>query len=103
MAQLDLDELFSVRTVEVVEQVQADNLKLALRHVLDELRRGAEAQQAAGVDSLREAVASLQSAQEAARGELAAVSAAQVWGAPAHACSCAHPRLPPCPSTDLLP
>ena len=80
MAQLDLDELFSVRTVEVVEQVQADNLKLALRHVLDELRRSAEAQQAAGVDSLREALASLQGAQEATRGELAAVSAAQVRG-----------------------
>ena len=77
-ADLDLEKLFSVRTVEVVEQVQAENLKLALRHVFDELRRAAEAQQAAGVDSLRETVSSLQEAEKAAQAELAAVQAVQV-------------------------
>ena len=77
-ADLDLEKLFSVRTVEVVEQVQAENLKLALKHVFDELRRAAEAQQAAGIDSLRETVSSLKEAENAAQAELVAVQAVQV-------------------------
>lgn len=77
-ADLDLEKLFSVRTVEVVEQVQAENLKLALKHVFDELRRAAEAQQAAGIDSLRETVSSLKEAEKAAQAELVAVQAVQV-------------------------
>ena len=77
-ADLDLEKLFSVRTVEVVEQVQAENLKLALKHVFDELRRAAEAQQAAGIDSLRETVSSLKEAEKAAQVELVAVQAVQV-------------------------
>jgi hypothetical protein len=79
--ELDLDELLSVRTVEVVEQVQADKLKQALRRVLDELRL-------AGPGSLREALRSLREEQQGVQAEVASLKVGRVL-APGRVLPCA--------------